>query len=269
MFILSFTPSLSPQLFKTFPMTYDFSRAVRYLGYIHTALSLPNPIDVEIISAATNLNATLVLDQGFYDSSRIAVSFSDSNDDVIFHIGSYPVTEFQSILSIICRLLPRFRYFADNPTLLTRAIAYDATQELRLCEEILTVRTCLTNAEYCPDWVGAFDDPPPKNVFVSLFPFRDSIYVTVYRVSETTEPLCQLRDGSSPFHFLPKSVVEIMGQRYAIVDSIVAKQSQQFLGQTIRWLRLLTEILDALAALKPRKVSQAEAEEEAGKVEAV
>jgi hypothetical protein len=107
----------------------------------------------------------------------------------------------------------------------------------------------------------AFEDPPPKNVFVSVFPFRDSLYVTVYRVTETTEPICELRDGSSPFHFLPKSVIEIQGQRYAVIDSIVAKQSQQFLGQTIRWLRLSIEMLDSLAAVKPNKVDQPEGEE--------
>jgi hypothetical protein len=234
-------------------MASDLARLARHLSYIREELSLKNPIDAEVISAATNLNATLILDQGFYDSSRIAVSFDGAPAELIFHISGYPVTEFQSILSIICPLLPKFRFFVDHPALLTRSVAHDAAQQLRLCEQILTVRRCLTNSEYCPDWAIAFEEPPPKNVFVSVFPFRDSLYVTAYRVAETAQPICELRDGSSPFHFLPKSVIEIQGQRYTVIDSIVAKQSQQFLGQTIRWLRSSIELLDALAGIKPIK----------------
>jgi hypothetical protein len=161
-------------------MTSDFARIARYLGYISNALSLTTPVDAEITSASNNLNATLVLDQGFYDSSRITVSFLDSDDEHVFHIGSYPVTEFQAILSIICPMVPQFRYFVENPTHLTRAVADDAAQGLRLCEQILTVRKHLTNNQCCPDWMSAFDTPPPKNVFLSVFPFRDSLYVTVY-----------------------------------------------------------------------------------------
>jgi hypothetical protein len=234
----------------------ELGRVTKDLVYIRDKLSLVTAVDAEITSGDSTLNATLVLDQGFYSNMRISVSFAKSEKDVTtFSLQNYPITEFQSILSVVCPLIPKFQYFESNARLLTRAITRDAIDELRMCEQILTVRKFLTNSDCYPDWDAvAFEGSPPTNVFVSVFPFRDALYVTVCRVRDEPElPICEMRDGSSPFALLPKRVIQIKERRYSVVDSIVAKQSQQFLGQTLRWLRVSIEALEGLASIKPNK----------------
>ena len=230
----------------------ELSRVVKALSYVQQTLSLKVPVFTEIISTNNKLNATLNLDQGFYDNCRISVKFSTKSEkEEFYHIQSYPISEFNSILSIVTSLLPKIRFLSENPTALTATFVKDAILNLRMCEEILTIRKKLTNIEICQDWNSGFEVPPSKSTFVSVFPFRESLYVTVYIVEETTLKLRELHTKPSPFNFAPNSVISINGKNYLVRHSIIGKQSQQFLSQVLRWIRDSIDELESVVTLVP------------------
>lgn len=207
---------------------------------------------VEVSSPNGRISARIKIEQGFYDSCNIYTTSSDSSSRS-YKISGYPVTEFHSILSIITPLLPKLQYFAKNPKYLTRTIAEDARRELLMCEKILTVRECIVNHEITPDWNTAIEPTPPDNVFISIFPFRDSFYITLYIVQKTDEPLREMHVHATPFNYSPKSVISINGQNYMVEHSVIAKQSQQFLTQMLRYIKAAIEDLGTLSALKLTK----------------
>ncbi|KAH0794050.1 hypothetical protein GPJ56_001928 [Histomonas meleagridis] len=230
----------------------ELSRVVKSLSYVQQTLSLKVPVFTEIISTNNKLNATLNLDQGFYDNCRISVKISAKSDkEEFYHIQSYPIVEFNSILSIVTSLLPKIKFLSENPTALTATFVKDAILNLRTCEEILTIRKKLTNVGICPDWNSGFEVPPNDNTFVSVFPFRESLYVTVYIVEETTLKPRELHTRPSPFNFATNSVITINGKNYIIRHSIIGKQSQQFLSQVLRWIRDSIDELESVVTLVP------------------
>ncbi|KAK8892173.1 hypothetical protein M9Y10_029396 [Tritrichomonas musculus] len=233
----------------------ELNRVAENLKFVQEKLSLNNPISTDLISSNNKLNARLNLDQGFYECN-ITVRFSTETDnEQNFQIKSYPIPEFHSMLSIICPLIPKIEYLSSKSEFLTSQITKDIIQDLRMCEEILTVRPHLTNSECCPDWNEAFSEESSKNpdLFISVFPFRDALYVTVYQVKKTPEkPVCELHNSPEPFSFASNSVIKINGNNYTVLHSIVAKQSQQFLAQTLRWIRDSIEELETLTALKSK-----------------
>lgn len=244
-------------------MSGELARVVQNLRYVEERLGLTDVITAEFISSNSKLSARVSLDTGFYDNGSVTVTLSsDEPIEQTFSFSSYPVVEFESVLSLISPMIPKMEFYLTHPHFFTKTIANDAIQDLRLCETILTVREKLTNYECCPEWNKAFTKPVPSTVFISVFPFRDALYVTVYQVKETNEPLCEMRSKTSPFNFSPKSVVEIAGKRYQIIHSIVAKQSQQFLAQTLRWIRASIKELEALTVMRPSVETEEPAEED-------
>lgn len=236
----------------------ELRRVAENLGFVQEKLSLINPISTDLISSNNKLNARLNLDQGFYECN-ITVRFSaETDNEQNYQIKSYPIPEFHAMLSIICPLIPKIEYLSSNPQFLTSQITNDIIQDLRMCEEILTVRHHLTNMECCPDWDDAFGEEYSKdpNIFISVFPFRDALYVTVYNVLINTKDttVCELHNSPEPFNFAPNSVIKIAGKYYTVLHSIVAKQSQQFLAQTLRWIRDSIEELETLTALNSKKL---------------
>ena len=246
-------------------MSGELARVVTNLRYIEERLGLTDVVTAEFISSNSKLSARVSLDTGFYDNGSVTVTLSsDEPTEQTFSFTSYPIVEFESVLSLISPMIPKMEFYLTHPQFFTKTIANDAIQDLRLCETILTVREKLTNYECCPEWNKAFTKPVPSTIFISVFPFRNDLYVTVYQVKETNEPLCEMKSKMSPFNFCPKSVVEIAGKRYQIIHSIVARQSQQFLAQTLRWIRASIQELEALTTLQPNAI---EIEEELGEEE--
>lgn len=229
----------------------ELSRISENLSFIVQTLQLNPPILTEINTTNNKLSATLNLDQGFYDNCHIAFKISkDSGEERSLHLQSYPIVEFNAILSIVARMLPRVRFLAGNQGMVTREFVAESIYELGICEEILTVRKKLTNMEICSDWnAKAFESPPDDATLISVFPFRESLYVTIYQVEETESELRELRVGSSPFNFSPRSVIEINGKHYSILHSIVGKQSQQFLSQILRDIRSSISELENMLSL--------------------
>lgn len=239
----------------------ELDRVLSNLGFIKDLISLKDATrTIEISSDNNKLTARFTLQKGFYDNTSIAVSFSsEAEEEYKYDVGNYPITEFQSILSIVCPLLPKFSFLTTKTQYLTGNIIKDAIEDLRMCEKIMTVRPYLTNIECCPDWDKYIKLVSPKDRtlnglthFISIFPFRDAMYVTAYQMKETSDPLCELHVKASPFNFSPRSVVDINGQHYTVQHSIVAKQSQHFLAQSLRYIRQSIEELETLAALKPQ-----------------
>lgn len=231
----------------------ELIRVAQNLAALQDKLSTLS-VSTDIFADNHKLSSTINIDKGFIDNSRISVTFSnDEGTEMVYRIKNYPIPSFHSILSIICPWLPRIQFLAENPQYLTATVTKDALQQLRTCERLLTVREHLTNIETCPDWNSAFEVPPEEDKFISVFTFRDSLYVTVYQVAKTTDPVTELHSRPSPFNFSPKSVVSIGGQHYRIIHSIVSKQSQQFLAQTLRLIRDSIDELETLNALKPKK----------------
>ena len=238
----------------------ELDRVADNLRYIKNNLSLLTAVTTDLIANNNKLNAKLTLDQGFY---KCIIKYTTETDQELkFHIESYPIPEFHSMLSIICPLLPKVEFLSKNPNLLTSKITRDIVQDLRTCEDILTIRRHLTNIECCPDWNTAFDGENPKNhdLYLSVFPFRDALYTTVYHVKPTDDPICELHHSAEPFKFSSKSVIEIEGKKYTVLSSNVAKQSQQFLAQTLRWIRDSIDELEILTALKPNKLTDEQQE---------
>ncbi|OHT12561.1 hypothetical protein TRFO_03562 [Tritrichomonas foetus] len=244
----------------------ELERVAENLSYAQSKLSLLPPeasINANLISSNNKLNASLMLDQGFY-KCRIIVKTSEAEEELTFNIESYPIPEFHSILSIICPLIPKIKFLSTHPQFVTSKITKDIIQDLRMCEEILTIRRHLTNVEVYPDWNSAFgeENPMKQNLFISVFPFRDALYVTVYHVKETDDPVCELHKSAEPFSFASKSVIRINGKNYLVLHSIVAKQSQQSLAQTLRWIRDSIDELETLTALKPNKLTDEQQQEQ-------
>lgn len=229
----------------------ELSRISENLNFIVQTLQLNPPILTEINTTNNKLSATLNLDQGFYDNCHISFKLSiDSNKDYSFHIQSYPIVEFNSILSIVSKLLPRVEFLSKNQNMITSEFVTESIYEMGICEEILTVRKVLTNMEICDDWnTKAFENSPDETTMISVFPFRESLYVTIYQVEETNNELRELRVGSSPFNYSPKSVIKIKGKHYLILHSIVGKQSQQFLSQILRCIRSSISELENILSL--------------------
>ena len=203
---------------------------------------------IEVSSPNGRISARIKIEQAFYDSCSIYTTTTQTGEKA-YKISGYPVTEFHSILSIITPLLPKLQYLAKNPQFLTTTIAQDAHRDLLRCEKLLTVRDHIVNSEITPDWDSSIEPNPPDNIFLSVFPFRDSFYVTMYIAQKTDEPPREMHVHVTPFNYSPKSVIQINGQNYMIEHSIVASQSQQFLTQMLRCLRAAIEDLETLSAL--------------------
>ena len=233
----------------------EISRILRIvvdnLRYAEQKLTDKYISSTDLSSSNGKLTAVLNLNGGFYDNVQITLTFSAGKQGPrSFGIGSCPVAEFQSVLSLITPLRRSLAFFAEQTRFVTKTIIKNAIQDLDLCEKILTVREELTNNESYPDWAEAVQDKfqdLDEDVFVSVFPFRDSLYVTAYEAKETDEPLCEIHRTPLPFDPAPKSVVKIGEKHYLIKHSMVARQEQDFLWQTVRWIRqsiLLLEYLD-------------------------
>lgn len=234
----------------------ELIRVTKYLKEVQKNLSLNDPISTDLISGNSKLNARLNLDKGFYECTILIRISGEVDTEQSFRIESYPIPEFYAVLSIISPLIQKIEYLSTNPAFMTSYITKDIIQDLRMCEEILTVRRFLTNSECFPDWDSAFDQESPKNpsLFISVFPFRDSLYVTVYHVKESTEhTVCELHNNADPFTFAQNSVIKIKDKYYTVLQSMIAKQSQQFLAQTLRGIRDSIEELETLTALEPQK----------------
>lgn len=236
----------------------ELHRVAQNLRFVQDKLSLFNPISTDLISSNNKLNARLNLDQGFYECNITVRFSSDTDNEDNYQIKSYPIPEFHSMLSIICPLIPKIEYLSSKPEFLTSQITKDIIQDLRMCEEILTVRRHLTNMECCPDWNDAFNEEYSRanDLFISVFPFRDALYVTVYQVNQVKDAqektVCELHDSPEPFSFAPNSIIKIGEYYYKVLQSIIAKQSQQFLAQTLRWIRDSIEEFETLTALNSK-----------------
>lgn len=235
------------------------ARTIESLKAIKSALSLERPIKTETISPDNKMVAALLLDKGFYQSCRVeVVAPGIAGKNPVYIIENYPITEFQSILSIINPMIPKLEFFEKSPKFINATHINTFHEEMLLCEEILTVRKCLTNSEICDDWTSAVKCENGGNLcYLSVFPFRDSFYVTLYEVkkADEKEEVREVRSSSSQFVFEPKSVIEIEGKRYQIIESIVAKKSQQFLVHVLTWIR---ETIDELAKMKSAKFEDLE-----------
>lgn len=240
----------------------ELTKVVRSLIFARERLSLDTMVNAEFIAPGGKLYASVSLDRGFYDNCLFSVTLEDEPTEQSFQILSYPIVEFKSVLSLINPMITKLRFLETHGEFLTKTIIRDAIRELEHCENILTVRTTLTNFEACVEWRSAFNKPIPDSLFVSIFPFRDSIYVTVYQVRPTDGPLRELKTKASPFDFSPKSVIEVSGQRYCIIQSTVAKQSLEFLGHTLRSIRNAIEQLEVLEAVKPVLMAADDREDE-------
>lgn len=229
------------------------------LKCIREALSLENPIKTKVSSQDNKMFAVLLLDKGFYQSCRVEVaSTTAAGKSNVYFVENYPVTEFQSILSIVTPMIPKLEFLAKSRQFINRALVKRLQDEMLLCEDILTIRRCVTNSEICQDWIHAVncEAEGPNSCYLSIFPFRDSLYVTLYEVKETTDDLCQIRSSASPFMFEPMSVIQIDNKRYRIIDCVVAKKSQQFLAQVLTWIRLALDELTVLNIPKRTTTNQ-------------
>lgn len=227
----------------------ELSRLVDSLVAIENVLK--KEMLVEINSSNGKVSARIKIEQDLYDLVSIYTTLnSQVGGEVSYKISSYPVTEFHSILSLISPLLPKMRYLKEHPSMLTEHLAEDAYKDLLQCEKILTVRNFLTNSEITPDWTSAIEPAPPENIFISVFPFRDSFYVTIYMMQPTTEPLREMHVHSTPFNYSPKSVIKINNKNYMIEHSIVASQCHQTLTSVLRLIRSAIDDLETLWSLK-------------------
>ncbi|EAY12665.1 hypothetical protein TVAG_074930 [Trichomonas vaginalis G3] len=228
----------------------ELNRVVESLQAIENILKREE-ILVEINSSNGKVSARIKIEQDLYDLCTIYTTLNaQTGGEVSYKISSYPVTEFHSILSIISPLIPKMRYLAKNPSMLTVTLAEDAHRDILQCERILTVREFLTNSEITPDWASSIEPAPPENLLISVFPFRDSFYVSIYMVQPTTDPLREMHVHSTPFNYSPKSVVQINGQRYMIEHSIIASQCHQTLTRILRLIHSANEDLETLSSLK-------------------
>ena len=228
----------------------ELTRTAENIQLITDLLSKNNQIKTEILSSNSKLYATFTIDQVIYDKGTVVFNLSSKpGEEYEFIIENYPILEFQSVLSLLSPLLPRVQFLSKNPKYLTQLLVEDLLKHLRKSEKILTVRDVLTNIEICSDWNLAFKKPIPENLFISVFPFRDSLYVTVYQVSKTELPLRIMHSSASPFNISSHSIVEINGFRYQIEHSLVASQSQQFLVRVLRSLKNAIEDLETLNSL--------------------
>lgn len=235
----------------------ELTRVALNLHHVYELLSLKEPLFIEMVSSNNKLKASMILEEGFIDSARISLILSSKEaTEVLFRIGSHALVEINSIMSILVPLLQRLDFLSRYTKFLTPIIAVDAITSLATIEKILCYRPYLTNVEVSNDWIKAFEDPLPSDVFVSLFPFRDAMYVTVYEVKETNEPLRELISSPSPFNFSPGSVVKIGEKHYSVLHSIIAHQSQKFLAQTLRFIRDSIDDLGTLSVLRPERISE-------------
>jgi len=232
----------------------ELTRTVDHMKEIADILSGNTQIRIEIVSSNSKLYATFILEQVMYDKGFLAFNMSSKMaDEHEFVLSGYPILEFQSVLSIISPMLPRIKFLSENPSFITKTIVQDFILDLRLCEKYLTSRKNLTNYEISSDWNTVFNRQVPDDLFISVFPFRDSLYVTVYKVKRTDEPLRIMHSKASPFNFSANSVVSINNHNYLVEHSIVASQSQQFLAQVLRCLKNSIEDLETLMVLIPER----------------
>lgn len=211
-------------------------------------------IATEINSSDNKMTSKINVEQCFYDNSYVNIKLNEKEDTLSLKLNGFPVTEFHSILSIVVPLIPRLLYYTEKSEAATITNIADMIEKLVLCEKILTVRQHLTNIELLPDWNNYFEPTPPNNVFINIFPFRDSMYTTVYLVSETRGECRELHSYASPFHLLPNSIVSINGKMCLIENCIVASQNLQLLAQTLRLIRSSIEELEIVLASKRKEL---------------